>query len=109
MEKKLLHENAHWRTRRRGSAAVEEKFGKLILKSDFGYLARCEGQICTTTLKNETFVSKLDENAEPDSAKIWNFDFSKFEFPEKYEIGKSKFRKTPKSPPQNLKFDCHLQ
>ena len=45
--------------------SVEETFGNY-----FGYLARCEGKFCTTTLNNQNLASKWDENADTDSAKI---------------------------------------
>ena len=60
----------------------------------FGYLARCEGKFCTTTLKNKNFGSKWDENADTHSAKIWNFDFWKIWY-----------RKNTKSGHQNQNFD----
>ena len=44
---------------------VEEKYEKY-----FGYLARCEGSFCTTTLKISNFGSKLDENTEIDSQNL---------------------------------------
>ena len=44
---------------------VEEKIEKY-----FGCLARCEANFCSITLKNQNFGSKLNENAEIDSAKI---------------------------------------
>ena len=60
--------------------SVEEKFEKY-----FGYLARCDRNFGTTTLKIQNFGSKLDQNAETDSAKIWNFHFWKIAFREKFE------------------------
>ena len=68
-----------------------------------------EKTVLITTHKNETFWSKLDENADTDSAKIWNLDFGKIRFPEKYEIGTSQLRKNTKSAPQNLKLNCDLE
>ena len=48
--------------------------------------------------KIKIWGSKFVENAETDSAKIWNFDFGKlFRFPEKYEIGTSQFQKNTNS------------
>ena len=39
-------------------ASVEEKFEKY-----FGYLARCEGKFCTTTLKTSKNHAKINQNA----------------------------------------------
>ena len=46
---------------------VEEKFEKY-----FGYLVRCEGKFCTTTLKNWKNLAKIDQNANKMPSKFQN-------------------------------------
>ena len=48
------------------------------------------GKICIKTLKIQNFESTLDENAEIDSAKFWNFGFWKIWIREKSKIATSK-------------------
>ena len=50
-----------------GLGLVEEKFEK-----SFGYLARCEGKVCTTTLKNLTNHAKIVQNANKMPSKFQN-------------------------------------
>ena len=63
------------RTNPDGHLKIRFRSAKSMLKKNlankiFGYLARCEQEICIWTLQIENFGSKWDENAEFDSAKI---------------------------------------
>ena len=82
---------------------------KNLANKIFGYLARCDGNFGTTTLKIKFFGSKLDQNAETDSAKIWNFHFWKIGFRENEKLAPHIIEKIAKSAPQNLKLDRDLE